>query len=108
MIFMGVINLTLQIASGYLVILVYKLIKFTDLPQLLSVCFIHLSMAGNLLSIPFNLTLCIAFQAYIILFIFSLHLSNDSYINASNIVRVINFIAVFFFSLALLFDLYKW
>ena len=57
MIFMGVINLTLQIASGYLVILVYKLIKFTDLPQLLSVCFIHLSMAGNLLAIPFNLTL---------------------------------------------------
>lgn len=45
---------------------------------------------------------------YIVLFVFRLRADPDSYLSDSNLVRILNFIAIIFFSFALVFDLYKW
>ena len=65
MIFIGVFNVVMLFLCGYLVFRVYKLVKTTDLPQLLSIISIFLSLACK----THYLFISIVILAYIILFI---------------------------------------
>eukprot|EP00347_Sterkiella_histriomuscorum_P019441 403341617 len=94
MILIGIFNVVFLITLGYLVFKVYKLVKNTDLPQLFSISSLFLSL--------------LFIMIYIILFVLRLRADPESYIYQSNIVRITNFCAVIFFSVALIFDLYKW
>ncbi|CDW91462.1 UNKNOWN [Stylonychia lemnae] len=94
MILIGVFNFVFLCVSAHLVYKIQRLIKFTDIPQLLSITSIFLSI--------------FFIGIYIVLFILYVRFPDNEYLQDSNIIRISNFIAVMFFSFALVFDLYKW
>lgn len=124
MILIGVFNIVFLITCGYLVYKVYKLVKTTDLPQLFSIVSIFMSIFCKLSTLCIMLihdlyyifqyahsdfhSKYIVIMIYIILFVLWLRAEPESYLKDSNIVRITNFIAIIFFSFALVFDLYKW
>jgi hypothetical protein len=104
MIGLAVIHVCFVIVSACLVYRVYKLVKFRDIPILLSIFTVFCS----LLSKRVKIKIFIAMLAWVILFFFFIHADKTSFLKKTNIMRLVNFTATMFFGIALVFDLYKW
>ena len=82
----------------YLVFKIYKLVKFTDKPMLLSIASITMALT--------------CFLVYSILLIVQAELTDDTLfiktVNGTNVIRVIDNLKVMFTFCAFVFDLYKW
>lgn len=104
MISMGIFHLLFIGLSGYLVAKVFQLVKFKDLPILLSISSVLLSLVSK----PhFDISI-VAMFIWLALFLAFFHADKDSILHTTNLLRAINFTATNFFGFALIFDLYKW
>jgi hypothetical protein len=106
MIGLGIIHLFFVIITAILVFKVYKLVKFRDLPILLSIFSVFLSLL-SMMRLMYN-TIYLAMFVWLILFFFFIHVDKTSFLKSTNIMRMINFTGTMFFGIALVFDLYKW
>lgn len=102
---MGVVTGLLFIFSVYLIQSVYRLVKFKDLPLLLSICSLALSVFCKLF---IKNHLIIGLLLYCILSVARDFISVDNYLNTSDLLREIDYLKVVFLFCTLVFDLYKW
>ncbi|CDW88277.1 UNKNOWN [Stylonychia lemnae] len=80
MTFLGIVTFALMMFVSYLIFKVFRLVRFSDLPLLLSVLSIFLSLSYD----------------------------DNNYIKSSDIARIIDFGKIYFFFSAIVFDVYKW
>jgi hypothetical protein len=103
MIGLSVIHVFFVTITAILVFKVYKLVKFRDLPILLSIFSVFLSLLSKIyVNYP------LAMLAWVIMFFFFIHVDKTSFLKTTNIMRMVNFTGTMFFGIALVFDLYKW
>ena len=102
---LGIIHLFFVIITAILVFKVYSLVKFRDMPILLSIFSVFCSLLSIVIIIN---NYCLAMFVWLILFFFFIHVDKNSFLKSTNIMRMINFTGTMFFGIALVFDLYKW
>ncbi len=108
MIGMSVLTFLLLLFVLYLIRNVYKLVGFTDIPMLLQVTSLSLSLSCKRILYSFYIVLLV----YCILCSIEDFLDDNSsllaYLSNTEILREIDFFKIEFLFSALLFDLYKW
>jgi hypothetical protein len=105
MIGLSIIHLVFIIVAACLVYRVYKLVKFKDLPILLSITSVLCSLLSKTKYCSNNGTVMFA---WMLCFFFFIHADKTSFLKSTNIMRLLNFTATMSFGCALVFDLYKW
>jgi hypothetical protein len=107
MIGLSIIHFAFIVVAACLVYRVYKLVKFKDLPILLSIGSVLCSLLSTFSLSLTTHTLSVMF-IWVICFFMFIRTDKTSVLHNTNLMRMINFTATMFFGCALIFDLYKW